>query len=120
MEKEVVGLKLHVMKEIGILSFIENIFDWALSIIYLASIFVFRFLNVEEGRSVLVPNAMEFNEISDYHENNTGKHLRCKDESLNDHPDLNISASVNGFVHVPNHVWNIQDWNEGTWVDYEL
>ena len=89
MKDEVIGLKLHVTKEIGTL--------------FVASTVSF----------VLVPDAVKFVAFRNYHECNASKHLGDKEEGLEDEPDLNAGGFMDvsddepdvvtvtgGFLHV--------------------
>jgi len=108
------------MKKIGALSFVEKVFDGGQFFYHFFSGLIFCFDQVSEVRSVFIPNAVELEEVRAYHEDKTTKHLRCKGESLEGEPELNIGAIVKRFVQVSHQVWNIQDWTESKWIDYNL
>lgn len=103
MENEVIGLKLHLMKEVSSLSFVENIFDYAKFLYHLACL-IFSFHNLNKVRFVFVPNAEKFVTFSYHHECHASKHLGNKEECLEDEPVLNTGGFTDVIVDEPNHV----------------
>jgi len=104
MENEVICLKLHVMKEVSSLSFVENIFDYTKFLCHLICFLIFSFHNLNKVRFVFVPNAEKFVTFSYDHESHASKHLRDEEEGLEDEPVLNTGGFSDVIVDEPNHV----------------
>ena len=112
MENEVIGLKLHVMKEVSSLSFVENVFDYGEFLFRLACVLICGIHHLNKVRFVFVPNAVQFVTFSNHHEGHASEHLGDKEEGLEDEPILNAGGFSDVIVDEPNHVRNIQDWVE--------